>query len=106
MNKLEKLQQTKDKLKSEFVGIDEIIDRVIDSITPWYITPEVLERPTVVSLWGLTGTGKTSLIRKLVKYLDLSGKSLFFDCGEQGGDADSRLFSDKLDDLFESSVRK
>ena len=71
MNKLEKLQQTKDKLKSEFVGIDKIIDRVIDSITPWYITPEVLERPTVVSLWGLTGTGKTSLIRKLIKYLDL-----------------------------------
>lgn len=106
MNKLEKLQQTKDKLKSEFVGIDKIIDRVIDSITPWYITPEVLERPTVVSLWGLTGTGKTSLIRKLIKYLDLSGKSLFFDCGEQGGDADSRLFSDKLDDLFESSVIK
>lgn len=106
MNKLEKLQQTKDKLKSEFVGIDKIIDRVIDSITPWYITPEVLERPTVVSLWGLTGTGKTSLIRKLIKYLDLSGKSLFFDCGEQGGDSDSRLFSDKLDDLFESSVIK
>ena len=106
MNNLEKLQQTKDKLKSEFVGIDKIIDRVIDSITPWYITPEVLERPTVVSLWGLTGTGKTSLIRKLIKYLDLSGKSLFFDCGEQGGDSDSRLFSDKLDDLFESSVIK
>ena len=106
MDKLEKLQQTKDKLKSEFVGIDKIIDRVIDSITPWYITPEVLERPTVVSLWGLTGTGKTSLIRKLIKYLDLSGKSLFFDCGEQGGDSDSRLFSDKLDDLFESSVIK
>ena len=106
MNNLEKLQQTKDKLKSEFVGIDKIIDRVIDSITPWYITPEVLERPTVVSLWGLTGTGKTSLIRKLIKYLDLSGKSLFFDCGEQGGDSDSRLFSDKLDGLFESSVIK
>ena len=106
MDKITKLQETKTKLKSEFVGIDSIIDRVIDSITPWYLTPEVLERPTVVSLWGLTGTGKTSLIRKLINYLDLSGKSLFFDCGEQGGDSDSRLFSDKLDNLFESSVIK
>ena len=106
MNKLEKLQQTKDKLKSEFVGLDKIIDRIIDSITPWYITPEILERPTVVSLWGLTGTGKTSLIRKLVKYLDISGKSLYFDCGEQGGDSGPKLFSDKLDELFESSLIK
>lgn len=103
MDKITKLQETKTKLKLEFVGIDSIIDKVIDSITPWYLTPEVLERPTVVSLWGLTGTGKTSLIRKLINYLELSGKSLFFDCGEQGGDSDTRLFSDKLDDLFESS---
>ena len=103
MNKVEKLQQTKEKLKSEFVGLDEIIDKVIDSITPWYLTPEVLERPVVVSLWGLTGTGKTSLLRKLVNYLDLLEKTLLFDCGEQGGENELRLFSEKLDDLFESS---
>lgn len=103
MNRIEKLQQTKIKLKSEFVGIDEIINKVIDSITPWYLTPEVLERPVVVSLWGLTGTGKTSLIRKLINYLDLSGKTLLFDCGEQGGSGDTRLFSEKLDELFEAS---
>lgn len=103
MNKVEKLQQTKEKLKSEFVGLDEIIDKVIDSITPWYLTPEVLERPVVVSLWGLTGTGKTSLVRKLVNYLDLLEKTLLFDCGEQGGENELRLFSEKLDDLFESS---
>lgn len=103
MDKIKKLQETKVKLKSEFVGIDEIIDKVIDSITPWYLTPEVLERPVVVSLWGLTGTGKTSLIRKLINYLDLSGKTLLFDCGEQGGSSDTRLFSEKLDELFEAS---
>ena len=102
MNRVEKLQETKEKLKSEFVGLDEIIDKVIDSVTPWYLTPEVLERPVVVSLWGLTGTGKTSLIRKLTKYLGLSDKTLLFDCGEQGGN-DKALFSEKLDEMFDSS---
>ena len=48
-------------------------------------------------------TGKTSLIRKLVNYLGISEKSLFFDCGEQGGESDTKLFSEKLDSLFESS---
>ena len=99
----EKLTEAKSKLKSDFVGLDEIIDKIIDAITPWYLTPEILERPTVVSLWGLTGTGKTSLIRKLVNYLGISEKSLFFDCGEQGGESDTKLFSEKLDSLFESS---
>lgn len=101
--KLLKLEEAKNKLKSEFVGLDSIIDRIIDIILPWYLTPEILDRPTVVSLWGLTGTGKTSLVRKLVSYLEISEKSLFFDCGEQGGETDYKLFSEKLDDLFESS---
>ena len=101
--KLEKLTEAKSKLKKDFVGLDEIIDKIIESITPWYLTPEILERPTVVSLWGLTGTGKTSLVRKLINYLGISEKSLFFDCGEQGGETDMKLFSEKLDELFESS---
>lgn len=103
MEKIKKLQEAKKKLKSEFVGLDNVIDKVIDSITPWYLTPEVLERPVVISLFGLTGTGKTSLIRKLVNHLGLSGKTLLFDCGEQGGSSDTRLFSEKLDELFETS---
>ena len=104
-NKIKKLSEAKEKLKKDFVGLDKIIDKVIDSITPWYLTPEILERPTVVSLWGLTGTGKTSLVRKLINYLDISDKSLFFDCGEEsGGDSDLKLFSEKLDSLFESSA--
>ena len=103
IDRINKLQETKEKLKQEFVGIDNIIDSVIDSVTPWYLTPEIIERPVVVSLWGLTGTGKTSLIRKLVNYLGIAGKTLFYDCGEQSGSFDSSTFSSRLDNLFESS---
>ena len=102
-NRTKKLAEARVKLKSDFVGLDKIIDKIIDTITPWYLTPEILERPTVISLWGLTGTGKTSLVRKLLGYLELTDKSMFFDCGEQGGESDLRLFSEKLDDIFEAS---
>lgn len=101
MEKIKKLQEVREKLKQDFIGIDEIIDKVIDSISPWYLTPEILERPLVVSLFGLTGTGKTSLIRKLLKYLELYQKSLFFDCGEQSGD---KPFVETLGNLLETSV--
>src|SRR5574344_579877 len=85
MNKLEKikkLESAKNTLKSEFFGLDEIIDSVIKSMWCWYVTPEVLERACVVSLFGMTGTGKSSLIKRLVELLDLTPKSIYIDCGK------------------------
>ncbi len=57
------------ELKTELFGIDDVIDRVIDTIRAWYILPEIINRPVIVNLWGLTGTGKTQLIRSLSKKL-------------------------------------
>lgn len=57
------------ELKTELFGIDEVIDRVMDTIRAWYVLPEIINRPVIVNLWGLTGTGKTQLIRSLSKKL-------------------------------------
>jgi len=57
-------------LKGEFIGIDQIIDDLLDYIQVWYLMPEILNRPIIVNLWGMTGVGKTDLVRKLVKCLD------------------------------------
>lgn len=40
------------RLKEDFVGIDEIIDSLLDYIQVWYLMPEVLTRPIVVCLWA------------------------------------------------------
>ena len=94
-DKVEKLEEAKKILKKEFIGLDEIIDKIISSITPWYITKDVLERPTVISLWGMTGTGKTSVIRRLISLLELNEKAVFFDCGRE---SESEGYSDRLSD--------
>lgn len=95
------LKIVSDKLKSEFVGIDQTIDDLIESITPWYVTPELIKRPIVVSLWGLTGTGKTSVVRRLLAHLDLESKTLFFDCGSEENNEDS--IADKVSNFFGDS---
>jgi len=59
-----------ENLKKHFVGIDDIIDEVISNIEVWYIMPELLTRPVVVNLWGMTGVGKTDLIRRLIRELN------------------------------------
>jgi MoxR-like ATPase len=66
----ETLEQIKVRLKQDFVGIDPIIDNLLDYIQIWYLMPEILSRPIVVCLWGMTGVGKTDLVRKLVRYLN------------------------------------
>ena len=63
------LDQIKTRLKDDFVGIDDIIDSLLDYIQIWYLMPEILTRPIVVCLWGMTGVGKTDLVRRLVRYL-------------------------------------
>ena len=65
----EKLQQVSVDLKAHFVGLDNIIDRLIQNIEAWYIMPEILTRPTILNLWGMTGVGKTDLVRRLARHL-------------------------------------
>lgn len=64
------LERAKAELKQHFIGIDKIIDDLLDYIQIWYLMPEILKRPVIVNLWGMTGVGKTDLIRKLVKALN------------------------------------
>lgn len=65
----QQLQEIAAQLKAELFGIDAVIDRVIDSVRAWYVLPELVTRPVIVCLWGLTGTGKTQLVRRLAQLL-------------------------------------
>lgn len=68
------LKQTARELKKHFVGLDDIIDKIIKDIETWYIMPELLTRPVIICLWGPTGVGKTDLVRRLVKLLHFSNR--------------------------------
>lgn len=65
-----KLDTISAELKNEFVGINYIIDELINYLRVWYLMPELLTRPIIISLWGMTGVGKTDLIRRLVNKLE------------------------------------
>lgn len=80
--KIKKLGEAGVILKKEFVGLDGIIDNLLESISSWYITPEIIKRPVIISLWGMTGTGKTSVVRRLLEILGINNQAMFFDCGE------------------------
>jgi len=88
MNRLEfdqkesKLNQARLELKEMFFGIDSIIDQLMESVGAWYHFSSLQNRPMVINLWGLTGVGKSELIRQTVKILGLDKRFYQFDCGE------------------------
>ena len=51
----------------------------------------------------MTGTGKSSLVRRLLELLDLKGKSMIFDCGQEDNDSgvDISRFDEYLDEFDE-----
>ena len=71
-------------LKKEFVGIDEQIDGIMDNLRTWFLFPELQDRPLVISVWGLTGTGKTSLIKRIAQLLDIERDLVYFNFAEIG----------------------
>lgn len=96
--KQETLEQIKPILKNEFKGIDGVIDNLIDSIRPFVVFPKSLKRPLIINLWGMTGSGKTSLVNRLVQLLEMSHQYCKFDIGEYASNGtDWKLRSDLSD---------
>jgi cell division protease FtsH len=69
-----KLKEVSQVLKSEFFGLDTIIDKIINSIDAWYVFPSLISRPVIVNLWGMSGVGKSSVLRRLSTLLEFSNR--------------------------------
>jgi hypothetical protein len=93
------LDEIKVKLKADFIGIDKIIDDLLDYIQVWYFMPELLERPIIVNLWGMTGVGKTDLIRRMVKYLNYQDRFAEIELSN----IDSTSWKSSVSDVLESN---
>ncbi|ROL61953.1 AAA family ATPase [Bacteroidetes/Chlorobi group bacterium ChocPot_Mid] len=80
--KANQLLKVKEELKKEFFGIDEIIDQIVDSIEAWYLFPDSCFKPCIINLWGMTGCGKTAVVKKIVELLNYRQYFINFDMGE------------------------
>ena len=99
IQKKQKLDQLKSALKEKFLGLDEVIDEVISLMMPWYLFPEAQLRPTIINLWGLTGSGKTALVQRIVEVLDHRKLYSHLDMGEFDSDSASWMKNILTQDL-------
>lgn len=95
------LAEVSTKLKQDFVGLNDIIDSFIDKIEAWYVMPESMRRPAIICLWGMTGIGKTDLVRKLIRYLNFGDRYLEIQMTNKGASVSS--FKDNIQAKIEMS---
>lgn len=72
------LEEASIQLKKEFIGIDYQIDQVLDNLRTWYLFPELQERPMVISLFGMSGCGKTQLVKRISELLHIEEDYVYF----------------------------
>lgn len=103
--RLNKLNKAKQYLKTQFIGIDNIIDKFIESVKIWYVLPEIQTKPLIVNIIGITGVGKTDLIRKFVNFIEFNDKfaEIQMDSGDGYGKIEDYL-ENILDDSEEQGV--
>lgn len=94
------LHQAKQILKHEFVGIDHVIDEVLDAVSSWYLFPDMQDKPVVINLWGLTGVGKSALVKRIAKLLDFEEKFFPFDLSDD--ENKSWMIKKQLENLTEN----
>lgn len=97
--KKKKLDDCKAFLKKEFIGIDKIIDDLMEYIQIWYMMPEILTRPVIINLWGMTGVGKTDLVRKTVSFLEFQNRFVEIELSNN----DETTWSKSVSDIFQSN---
>jgi hypothetical protein len=93
----ETFEAAREKLKTEFESVDPFIDEFFLAIEGWYLNPqEQQNEPLVVNIWGPTGNGKTSVVRRAIDLLELKPNSHYLDSGKLVTDFQSELGIEKF----------
>lgn len=66
------------QLKKEFIGIDEQIDLIMSNVRVWFLYPQLQSSPCVVNIFGMTGCGKSSLVKRIAELLDIEKNYVYF----------------------------
>ena len=94
------LDSAREILKMEFIGIDRVIDELIDAVNSWFLFPDLQDKPVIINLWGLTGVGKSSLVNRLAQLLKYDPKYYHFDLGDTSDGEWS--IKNKIENIYEN----
>lgn len=80
INRLKKMENVDSELRNLFPGTGRFFKTLMDATKPWYCNPEIQKSPLVVNIWGVTGGGKTEMVRAFARSLDMDDDFFEFNC--------------------------
>lgn len=80
MSKYDELMAAAESIKKELLDCDKQIDQFAQLIAPWYCAPEIITKPLVINLVGMTGIGKTQMFRLFCDRLKLNSLAETLTC--------------------------
>ena len=80
-------------VKSQFIYHDRFIDSVFNEVKGWYLTPPEQRMRKVIRVVGMTGTGKSAVIRALVNSLNLGPRFNEFNLESLVKNTDNKNFA-------------
>lgn len=76
------LSDARETLQKSHLGLNDEIERVLEAVSTWNLFHGTQERPRVLGLWGMTGTGKSSMVRMVLQAMGLHERTFWMDAGE------------------------
>lgn len=64
-----KKEELRQLLRDNLIGIDDIIDDVVEKVAGWLLIRDILPKPMIINLWGPTGSGKTRICEIVMSFL-------------------------------------
>ncbi|MBF0360401.1 MAG: hypothetical protein HQK49_05280 [Oligoflexia bacterium] len=80
-----KIEMVRRTLKSEFAGIDDRIDFIMNNIAKIELDPQDVKQPIVIGFMGVPGTGKTSLPQRVVELMGYNKKFFQDNIADENG---------------------
>ena len=63
--------------------MEDVLSRLVQTVHSWQSYAKLRRSPTVVNLWGMTGTGKSTLIRRILQEAGLEKRSAWIDLAQR-----------------------
>jgi len=80
MKKYDELMEAATKIKGMLLDCDKQVDQFAQLLAPWYCAPELLTKPLVINMVGMTGIGKTQMFRLFCSELGLNNMAETMTC--------------------------
>lgn len=93
------------EITKELFGVEEQVRSSLDKINVYINIPGLIREPLILNYWGPTGSGKTQLVRQIIKHIDFSDRFHYINLANPSSRAWYK-FKNKVKNAVQKDIEK